>query len=317
MIGITLKHMRYFLALATHRHFGRAADACAISQPALSLQIKELETMLGGPLVERSARSFNLTPLGEEFLARAKDILIRVNDLEELVRSSKDTLSGRLRLGIIPTVAPYLLPEIITALGDRYPDLELQPRESVTQSLVDSLLSSRLDVAIVALPISEPSVSEFALFDEEFLLVRPSRDAGKPVPSPKSLKAMRLLLLEEGHCFRDQALSFCDISDAKPGHIMEGSSLSTLVQMVSAGIGATLIPEMALGFETRSADVCIARFNAPPPKRTIGMIWRKASPLADALMTVGAIIRKTAEEKDRARTLMPSAEVLQRAAAGH
>ncbi|MEM7506976.1 MAG: hydrogen peroxide-inducible genes activator [Pseudomonadota bacterium] len=297
MIGLTLRHMRYFAALASYRHFGRAAEACAISQPALSLQIKELEAMLGGRLVERTAKQLHLTTLGEDLLARVQEIIVRVDDLEELVRSSKDALSGRLRLGIIPTVAPYLLPQIIKALGARFPDLELQPRETITQSLVENLLGSRLDVAIVALPISEPSLREFALFDEDFYLVRPSSDAGKPAPSPTKLQAMRLLLLEEGHCFRDQALSFCDSIGSKPRHIIEGSSLSTLVQMVGAGIGATLIPHMALPFETRSADVSVVKLPPPGPSRTIGMIWRKASPLGEQLMTVGAIIRKVAEGK--------------------
>ena len=253
--------------------------------------------MLGGSLVERTARQIHLTTLGEDFLARAQEILVRVDDLDELVRSSKDALSGRLRLGIIPTVAPYLLPEIITALGDRFPGLEIEPRESVTQSLVESLLASRLDAAIVALPISEAALREFAIFEEEFYLVRPSSEAGQPVPSPARLRAMRLLLLEEGHCFRDQALSFCKTMGMEPRHIMEGSSLSTLVQMVGAGIGATLIPQIALPFETRTADVSVARFSSPVPSRTIGMIWRKTSPLGEQLITIGAIIRKAAEDK--------------------
>ncbi|MEM9969447.1 MAG: LysR substrate-binding domain-containing protein [Pseudomonadota bacterium] len=295
MINVTLRHMRYFAALAAHRHFGRAADACAISQPALSLQIKELEEMLGGPLVERHARHMHLTTLGEDFLERIQDILVRVEDLEELVRSNKKGLTGRLRLGIIPTVAPYLLPAVIQAMGDRFPDVDVQPRESVTQALVESLLSSQLDIAIVALPISDPALREFALFDEDFYLVRPQAEVDLPVPSAANLDTMRLLLLEEGHCFRDQALSFCEMSGAKPKHIMEGSSLSTLVQMVGAGIGATLIPEMALQYETRSADVCVSRFQGKGPSRTIGMIWRKASPLGAQFMTIGASIRTLAK----------------------
>lgn len=299
MIGITLKHIRYFQALAMNGHFGRAAEACRISQPALSLQIKELEALIGAPLVERSARRIKLTALGEDFLARAKEITVRVDELEELVRSSTGAISGRLRLGVIPTVAPYLLTDVIKALAARFPGLELQPREAVTRSLVDSLLAARLDFAIVALPISEPSLQEFALFDEDFLLVRPITDKDTPVPSPSKLKTMRLLLLEEGHCFRDQALSFCEISGAEPQELMEGSSLSTLVQMVGAGIGVTLIPEMALPLETRTADVAISRFPEPRPSRTIGMIWRKTNPLGEQLMQIGAIIRKAAE-KERA-----------------
>ncbi|TNF58901.1 MAG: hydrogen peroxide-inducible genes activator [Rhodobacteraceae bacterium] len=291
MIGLTLKQLRYFDALARHRHFGRAADACSISQPALSLQIKELENMFGAPLVERRAREVHLTALGQDLLAKARQILLSVEELEDLSRASKGPLAGRLRLGIIPTVAPYFLPSIISALSERFPGLDLHLREAVTQSLIDDLQDGRLDLAVVALPISEPSLSEFALFEEDFVLVRMAQDAGKPVPSLTALQTMRLLLLEEGHCFRDQALSFCQLDKIRPGSLMEGSSLSTLVQMVGAGMGVTLIPEMAVEMETRSADVSIARFPAPRPSRTIGMVWRKTNPLAHQLMQIGDIIR--------------------------
>lgn len=297
MNGLTLKHIRYFDALAAQRHFGRAAAVCNISQPALSLQIKELEALMGAPLVERSARHIRLTPLGESFLARAKDIIVRVDELENLVRSSRDLLTGRLRLGVIPTVAPYLLADVISALTIRFPDLDLQPREAITQSLVESLLAGRLDFAIVALPVSEPTLREFTLFDEEFLLVRPTAERDSPVPGLAALKTMRLLLLEEGHCFRDQALSFCNLSASEPRELMEGSSLSTLVQMVGAGIGVTLIPEMAVALETRAASVTVSRFPAPSPKRTIGMVWRKTNPMATQLMGIGAIVRKAAEKR--------------------
>ena len=295
MKSLTLKHLRYFGALAAQRHFGRAAEVCAISQPALSLQIKELEGIMGGPLVERAAREIRLTAMGEDLLARGSEILQQVDDLSGLVRRQAGPFSGRLRLGVIPTVAPYLLPRIIHALADRYPDLKLEPKETITQSLVHEILASRLDAAIVALPVNEPALREFTLFDEEFLLVRPASDADIAVPTAAALPTMELLLLEEGHCFRDQALSFCDAAAVRPRQIMEGSSLSTLVQMVSAGIGVTLIPEMARSYETRSADVFVSRFETNPPSRTIGMIWRKTNPLSQELMEMGAIIRKTAE----------------------
>jgi LysR family hydrogen peroxide-inducible transcriptional activator len=297
MIGLTLKQLRYFEALARHRHFGRAAESCFISQPALSLQIKELENMFGAPLVERGARQVQLTSVGEAFLVKARQILLGVEELEDLVRASRGPLAGRLRLGIIPTVAPYLLPQIIASLSDRFPDLELELRESVTRSLIDDLQEARLDLAIVALPISEPTLQEFALFEEEFVLVRHRDEAEKPVPSPQMLQTMRLLLLEEGHCFRDQALSFCQFDEAQPRQLMEGSSLSTLVQMVGAGMGLTLIPEMAQALETRSADVSVARFPRPGPSRTIGMVWRATNPLSDQLMQIGAIVRGVGQKK--------------------
>lgn len=295
MINFTLKHFRYFDALARNGHFGRAADACSISQPALSSQIKELEMMLGAALVERSNRQIRLTALGEEFLTRARKILTDVDEMSELARSSDGPIQGSLRIGVIPTVAPYLLPAIIRELSRRLPDLELLPRESVTQSLIEDVLQSRLDVVVAALPVSEPALREFALFDEEFVLVRSRGDADKPVPSPDRLQEMKLLLLEEGHCFRDQALSFCDIRASAPSLLMEGSSLSTLVQMVDSGLGLTLIPEMAVPLETRNTSVAVSRFTSDRPKRTIGMIWRKTNPLSKQLMDLGAIIRQVGQ----------------------
>lgn len=292
MIGFTIKHLRYFDALAKHGHFGRAAEACAISQPALSLQIKELEAMLGASLVERTARQIRMTTLGEEFLARARKILIDVDELSELVRSADGPLKGALRLGVIPTVAPYLLPAIVKELAERFPDLELRPRESITRSLVEDLQQFRLDFVIAALPVSEPTLREFPLFEEDFVLVRPPEDAGKPVPGAEKLHEMKLLLLEEGHCFREQALSFCGMKSSDPIYMMEGSSLSTLVQMVSAGLGLTLIPEMALPLETHNASVSTSRFPGESPKRTIGMVWRKTNPLGQQFEEVAALIRQ-------------------------
>ncbi|MGJ8605672.1 MAG: hydrogen peroxide-inducible genes activator [Marivita sp.] len=299
MIGLTLRQLRYFDSLARHLHFGRAAEACSISQPALSLQIKELEAAAGTSLVERGSRTLRLTAVGEDFVLKAREVLVAVDELEDLMRASKGPLAGRFRLGVIPTVAPYLLPATITALTARFPEIDLELRESVTRSLVADLVDSRLDAAIVALPISEPALQEFALFKEDFVLVRPLQDAEKPVPSPDMLKSMRLLLLEEGHCFRDQALSFCEITKAQPRQLMEGSSLSTLVQMVGAGMGVTLIPEMAVSLETRSANVSVATFDPPRPNRTIGMVWRKSNPLAAQLMQVGAIVRGVGSAKGK------------------
>ena len=299
MKRLSMKHLRYFEALARHQHFGRAAGICAISQPALSLQIKELEDILGAPLVERAARRIRLTALGEEFAARSREILRAVDELGDLARATHGPLTGRFRIGVIPTVAPYLLPRIIGDLGRRFPGLDLRPRESVTQKLIHDLLEGGLDAAIVALPVSEPALREEALFTEEFLLVRPQEDAARPVPGPENLRAMRLLLLEEGHCFRDQALSFCRLSPSLPRDLMEGSSLATLVQMVGAGIGVTLIPQMAVPLETRSARVAVARLPEPRPTRTIGLVWRKTNPLSAKLVQVATVLRDTIEAQAR------------------
>ena len=305
MIGLSMKHLRYFDSLARLSHFGRAAAACSISQPALSLQIKELEDLIGAPLVERGGRQIRLTGLGEEFAERVRGILRSVDELEELARAAHGPFTGRLRLGVIPTVAPYLLPEVIKTLTQRYPGLEPRPREAITQKLIEDLLEARLDAAIVALPISEPALQEVPLFDEEFVLMRPLEDADKPVPSAEKLHEMRLLLLEEGHCFRDQALSFCNITNAPPRELMEGSSLSTLVQMVGAGIGITLVPEMAVYTETLAANVCMFRLAEPRPSRTIGLVWRKSNPLSSQLKQIAEIVREVGlHHQGRMQTLL-------------
>jgi len=289
MINVTLRQLRYFDALARHGHFGRAAAACAISQPALSMQIKEMEEALGGPLLERNARQVALTRLGEEMVERVRDILRSVDELGDFARASRDQLDGRLRIGMIPTIAPYLLPRIIANLTRMHPELDIQVREALTPRLIQELAEGRLDTAIVALPISEASLTEVALFSENFLLVRPRKDEGTPVPSREMLREMRLLLLEEGHCFRDQALSFCKMHSS-PRELLDANSLSTLVQMVSAGVGVTLIPEMAVAVETRSAAVSVGRFKNPQPSRTIGMVWRKTSPLARQLTQISEAV---------------------------
>ncbi len=294
MKNLTLKQLRYFEALARHGRFRLAADACAISQPALSMQIKELEEELGNDLFERSAREVKLTAFGQMFASRAHDILRAVDELGDLARASRDPFLARLRIGIIPTVAPYLLPAIINDLNATFDGIQIDVRETQTAKLVQELSRGDLDLAIVALPVSEPSLAELKLFDEEFVLVRRLEDEGRPVPDRDMLREMRLLLLEEGHCFREQALSFCRIGSARPREIMEGSSLSTLVQMVGAGIGVTLIPEMAVPIETRSAQVSIAHFQSPRPSRTIGMIWRNSTPLVRQLMEIGEVIRRSA-----------------------
>ncbi|MCB1383782.1 MAG: LysR family transcriptional regulator [Notoacmeibacter sp.] len=303
MTTLTLKQMRYFEALARHGHFGRAADACAISQPALSMQIKEMEETLGTSLFERGARQVRLTGFGEEVADRVRAILRSADELEDMARASRDRLAGRLRIGVIPTIAPYLLPGIIGEINRLHDGLDIHVRETLTSRLVAELAEGRLDTAIVALPVSEPSLAEVPLFSERFVLVRPAEDEGKPVPDREGLREMRLLLLEEGHCFRDQALSFCNLQASAPRELLDGSSLSTLVQMVGAGIGVTLIPEMALGVETRSADVAVSRFNSPEPSRTIGMIWRRTSPLAKQLMQIATIVRQAGEAAGGRRIL--------------
>src|ERR1700743_55942 len=230
MINVTMRQLRYFDALARHGHCGRAAEACSISQPALSMQIKEMEEALGGLLLERSARQVALTKFGEEIAHRTRDILRSVDELGDFARASQDRFTGRLRIGMIPTIAPYLLPRVIENLARMHPELDIHVRETTTPKLIQELVEGRIDTAIVALPVSEPSLTEVALFAENFLLVRPGKDEGTPVPSSEMLREMRLLLLEEGHCFPDQALSFCTMQSSTPRGFVDPNALSTVAQ---------------------------------------------------------------------------------------
>ncbi|MCX7565086.1 hydrogen peroxide-inducible genes activator [Sulfitobacter sp. F26169L] len=294
MINFTLKQLRYFEAVARQGQFGRAAESCAISQPALSAQIAALEASFGQQLFERSARHVRLTPVGEQLVPRVRDILRAAEAVSDLARSAGGSALTRLRLGVIPTIAPYLLPSVIGQITAAHPEIDLLVRETMTHKLIDELGDGKLDCAIVALPVSEPAFSEVALFDEAMVLVRPASDANRPVPDMNALGRMKLLLLEEGHCFRDQALSFCAMRNTLPREGLDGSSLSTLVQMVGAGIGVTLIPEMAVPVETRSANVSVAALGSPRPKRTVGMIWRKTSALSEQLSAIAALVRQAA-----------------------
>ncbi|TRD23186.1 hydrogen peroxide-inducible genes activator [Palleronia caenipelagi] len=280
MKRLTLRHLRYFEALARHEHFGRTAEILSISQPALSVQIRELQEILGTDLLEKGSRRVVLTHTGRDFAVRAREILKDVDSLSEIGAGRAGELGGQLRLGVIPTIAPYLLPGIIARLQAEMPQIQLRPREAITERLIRDLRDGELDLALLALPISEPGLHEEPLFDEEFVFVRPAAEADRPMPPVEALREMRLLLLEEGHCFRDQALEVCALSPGVARDMMEGSSLTTLVQMVGAGIGVTLIPEMAVPLETRLADVAVARFATPRPTRSIGLVWRETSPFA-------------------------------------
>jgi LysR family hydrogen peroxide-inducible transcriptional activator len=294
MKNLTFRQLKYFEALVEQGHFGRAAEVCAISQPALSVQIKDLEEDVGSALFERSARRVRLTTFGEDFAKRVRVILQGLDELGEFARLSQTGGAKRIKLGVIPTIAPYLLPALIKNLGENHAGTEIDIRESITPRLIKELTIGRLDAAIVALPISEPTFEETPLFCEDLLLVRPEQDRDEPPMDPENLSDQRVLLLEEGHCFRDQTLSYCNLGTATQREGLEGTSLTTLVQMVGAGIGVTLIPEMAQKVETRSAPVCVSRFTGTQPSRTVGIIWRKSNPIAQHLKEIAAEIQKTA-----------------------
>ena len=291
MTKITLRQLRYFEALAQHRHFGVASNACSVTQPALSMQIRDFELALGVNLFEKGTHPVQLTPLGRIIAAKSKAIMLDVAELEELVRASDNQPLIDLRLGVIPTVAPYIFSRIAKDLTMHFTGLNLKMREAITSKLITAVIDGELDAAIIALPASEPKLRELELFRENFLLVRPKADAKKPVPRPEMLKEMRLLLLEEGHCFRDQALTFCKMGSSNTQDVMDGNSLTTLVQMVAAGFGVTLIPEMAAEFEGRIPNISIAKFHKNPPKRKIGMVWRRNSPLQDKYIKIAQVVK--------------------------
>ena len=287
MNNISAKQLRYFLAVAKHKNFQKAADDLNISQPALSMKIKEMEVTLG-QLIERGSKKFYLTQTGLTLISKAETIIQSFDDLKHL--AANEGKINQLSIGAIPTVAPYLLPKILKTISKQYKDIIIEPKEAVTEKLVSYLISGKIDLAILALPTFEPLLSEALLFEEEFLLIRHINDAKKPVPNNKELSNMKLLLLEEGHCLRSQTLSFCKVTSV-PKNIMEGTTLTTLVQMVSAGIGVTLIPEIAVPFETRSAKVSISKFQQQKPKRTIGLVWRKSNPLLRQFNEIATLLK--------------------------
>ncbi|MEL6196353.1 MAG: hydrogen peroxide-inducible genes activator [Pseudomonadota bacterium] len=288
---ITLRQLRYFEALVRHRHFGRAAEECAVTQPALSMQVAELETLIGVPLIERQARQIQITEAGQEVARRAAAIALSVRELGDLARSKGENLTGTVRLGVIPTVAPYLFPTFHEALQVDYPGLQVVLRETKTDTLVRELREGVLDLLIVATPLDETGLCERTLFTEPFVLVGPAGGANEPV-AREAVAAMRLLLLEEGHCLRDQALSFCNAEQARD--TLDASSLTTLVQMTAAGLGETVIPAIAAEVECAGAAVTLRPFLPPAPSRTIGLVWRETSPLAPHFEALAARLEAVA-----------------------
>lgn len=291
---VTLKQLRYFDALAREQHFGRAAEACSITQPALSMQITELEQQLGLVLVERTRSGVLLSDRGREIAAMAARILGSVNELIDYALHSNSLLAGSLRLGVIPSIAPYMLPPLLPLLREGYPNLELHIRETQTLPLVQELTEGKLDVVLLALPITQPDIETMALFDDRFLLALPkSKKLASRVRATKDLiEHERLLLLEEGHCLRDQALSYCSLQQSSTVNTFGVSSLSTIVEMVAAGYGITLLPEMCINVEARGRDIGITRFVDPQPSRSVGLAWRATSPRSEDFRELGRLIKQ-------------------------
>ena len=287
---LTLRQLRYLEALARHGHFGRAADECAVSQPALSMQIRELERGLGVELLERRQGPTLFTEVGAEIARRAGLILTATRELADCARSNDRVLSGSLRLGVIPTLAPYVLPRLLPELQRQHPDLRLDLLETQTKTLVIELAHGRLDVVLLALPLDRPELETMHLFNDRFLLAAPADD---PLPergrvTVRDVNARRLILLEEGHCLREQALAFCKRGDAHSG--FGATSLATIMQMVASGYGVTLVPEVAIDVELRDERVKLRRFAEPQPQRSIGLAWRPTSPRKADFLEFGRMV---------------------------
>ena len=292
---ITLRQLRYLVALAQHRHFGRAATACAVTQPALSMQIRELEKLLGVDLVERRPHDTVLTPVGEEVMRRAERLLTDAGELAEFARHSTKVLSGRLQLGIIPSLAPYVLPKLLPALQAQYPELRIELRETQTRFLIDELQRGKLDAVMLALPVPEPDLESIRLFEDCFLLAVPASDPRSDTVrvDPRDIDLQRLILLEEGHCLRDQALAFCANSIQHGLVGLGATSLATVTQMIAGGYGITLMPRIAAEVELRDGRVKLLRFTDPQPSRIVGLTWRRTSSRKADFSALGKLVNAT------------------------
>jgi LysR family transcriptional regulator, hydrogen peroxide-inducible genes activator len=289
----TLKQLQYLVALRNHGHFGRAAEACFVTQSTLSAGIKELESLIGVTLVERTRRVVRFTPLGLRVAEKAQRILRETEDLTDMVRASGKPLAGELRMGVIPTIAPFLLPTLLPKLRREWPDLKLYLREETSQSACDSLRRGQLDCVLLALPYACGDVEAAELFEDRLMVAFPPGMAdGLPsaVP-PGSIDEDKLLLLEDGHCLKDHVLSACNRPELRAQASILGTSLHTMVQMVDNGLGLTIIPQMAVDAGILEGTSVEARpLDADHPTRLIALVWRRGSPrekefrlLADAL----------------------------------
>lgn len=298
-LPLTLRQLQYAVAIAETQSFSRAAERCAVSQPSLSAQIAELESSLGVRLFERGRRGVLVTSAGRELLARAKRVLLDVEDLVGAAGQLIDPLVGSLRLGVIPTIGPYLLPDVTRPLGEAYPKLMIYWVEDKTDNLVAALGAGELDGALLALEADLGSLEYALVTKDRFVLAAP---LGHPLARRSTrvgadeLNGEHVLLLDDGHCLREQALSVCSTAGAEELGF-RATSLPTLVQMVRSGAGVTLLPELSLPIETQRAELSVRRFQNPEPARTIVLAWRPRSPLADALRQIAGTLSEAVRRK--------------------
>ncbi len=291
---MNLKDLKYFVTVAELKHFGHAAEACFVSQPTLSMQLKKLEESLGTPLLERQPRTVLLTAAGRAVLPKAREILRLSEDIRRVATQLQDPGKGELHLGAFPTLAPYLFPHIVPGLREHYPELRLYLVEEKTETLIHQLESGQLDAALLAEPVDHPQFEHACLFEEDFLLAAP---ASHPLAREKriraeALQAEALLLLTEGHCLRDQALEFCSLAGTRERDEFRATSLETLRQMVASGMGITLLPQLTVQPPVQNPEgLVLVPFESPAPNRRIALYWRKHSPLQAWLRTLAGQIQ--------------------------
>ena len=297
MNDLKLKDLRYLVELADTRHFGRAAERSFVSQPTLSAQLKKLEEYLGVQLIERAPKRVSLTPAGEAIVERARRILEASGEIVELARGHRDPLAGRIKLALLPTIGPYLLPHVAAKLRKQLPRLELMLYEYQTDTMLEKLHSGEIDVGILALPVPLDGLDSQVLYKEPFMVAMPTghKLAGKTSIRPEDLDHETLLLLEDGHCLRDQALAICSTTGVHEKQDFRATSLETLRQMVAAGVGITLLPELAgRGAYGHARGVVMRPFAKPVPTRTIGAVWRKSSARREVILALAKHIEANA-----------------------
>ncbi len=290
----TLRQLDYLIAIAEHKSFSKAAQACHISQSSFSLGIQDLETAIGHPLIDRTRRQPALTKLGAEMVKDARGIMDYMEFMRERVKNMSEPMTGQLRFGVIPTIAPYLLPRIINEISNRYPKIEWQIDEDLTHRLLSKINDGKLDILLLALPYDTPELEQMHLFDEAFYYATPSFLPVEKTLTINDIEPDDLLLLKDGHCLRDHALNACNIQSPLIERAFSATSMPTLLHMVSAGFGATLIPEMAVKSGALPPNVTATSFETPRPCREIGLAWRKKSLLSKEYQELGKIIRRLA-----------------------
>lgn len=290
----SIKQLKYICAVAEHRHFSKAAEACFVTQSTLSASIQDLESQLDAVIFERNKKSVLITPLGERLLDQARVILGDVEDFVSIARAHEEALAGEIRLGVIPTIGPFLLPSLLSELRTQYTKLKLYLREDMSADLVQRLQQGKLDLILLAFPFPLPEIETVSLFKDEFLLCLPP---GHPLENAKRVKQKQLqgeslLLLEEGHCLREHALEACKLEKAETDIVYQGNSLHTLVQMVANGLGVTLLPAMSIkGGVLGETGLKLKSFGGENVSREIGMAWRKSDPRREEYLLLAEFIR--------------------------